>query len=192
MNMSKILKKDTKWSILELGQFNVSGLEAEISKFDLEWKIDTSRQDNNYTHSNTNMYQICYTDYNWSPGSSIVTNQVNNLKTPKAIKELLDIYNKLEYYYEGKIIRCEIVKMLKNTKIPKHVDGGPLLYYSRRVHVPVITNEKITFTVMDNTIHMKKGGWYEINNQLPHSVNNETDIDRVHIIIDVLPDNMKG
>ena len=192
MNMSKILKKDTKWSILELGQFNVSGLEAEISKFDLEWKIDTSRQDNNYTHSNTNMYQICYTDYNWSPGSSIVTNQVNNLKTPKAIKELLDIYNKLEYYYEGKIIRCEIVKMLKNTKIPKHVDGGPLLYYSRRVHVPVITNEKITFTVMDNTIHMKRGGWYEINNQLPHSVNNETDIDRVHIIIDVLPDNMKG
>ena len=192
MNMSKILKKDTKWSILELGQFNVSGLEAEISKFDLEWKIDTSRQDNNYTHSNTNMYQICYTDYNWSPGSSIVTNQVNNLKTPKAIKELLDIYNKLEYYYEGKIIRCEIVKMLKNTKIPKHVDGGPLLYYSRRVHVPVITNEKITFTVMDNTIHMKRGGWYEINNQLPHSVNNETDIDRVHIIIDVLPDNMRG
>ena len=192
MNMSKILKKDTKWSILELGQFNVSGLEAEISKFDLEWKIDTSRQDNNYTHSNTNMYQICYTDYNWSPGSSIVTNQVNNLKTPKAIKELLDIYNELEYYYEGKIIRCEIVKMLKNTKIPKHVDGGPLLYYSRRVHVPIITNKKITFTVMDNTIHMKKGGWYEINNQLPHSVNNETDIDRVHIIIDVLPDNMKG
>ena len=192
MNMSKILKKDTKWSILELGQFDVSGLEEEISKFDLEWKIDTSRQDNNYTHSNTNMYQICYTDYDWSPGSSIVTNQVNNLKTPKAIKELLDIYNKLEYYYEGKIIRCEIVKMLKNTKIPKHVDGGPLLYYSRRVHVPVITNEKITFTVMDNTIHMKRGGWYEINNQLPHSVNNETDIDRVHIIIDVLPDNMKG
>ena len=192
MNMSKILKKDTKWSILELGQFNVSGLEAEISKFDLEWKIDTSRQDNNYTHSNTNMYQICYTDYNWSPGSSIVTNQVNNLKTPKAIKELLDIYNKLEYYYEGKIIRCEIVKMLKNTKIPKHVDGGPLLSYSRRVHVPIITNKKITFTVMDNTIHMKKGGWYEINNQLPHSVNNETDIDRVHIIIDVLPDNMRG
>ena len=54
------------------------------------------------------------------------------------------------------------------------------------------TSEKITFTVYNNTIHMKKSNAYEINNQLPHSVNNPTDIDRVHIIIDVLPDDMKN
>ena len=74
----------------------------------------------------------------------------------------------------------------------KHTDGGALLHYSRRIHIPIITSEKITFTVYNNTIHMKKSNAYEINNQLPHSVNNPTDIDRVHIIIDVLPDDMKN
>lgn len=43
---------------------------------------------------------------------------------------------------------------------------------------------------MDNTIHMEEGGWYEINNQMPHYVSNPTDFDRVHLIIDILPDDM--
>jgi hypothetical protein len=43
---------------------------------------------------------------------------------------------------------------------------------------------------MDNTIHMKEGIWYEINNQLPHSVLNGSNVDRVHMIVDILPDEM--
>jgi len=71
-----------------------------------------------------------------------------------------------------------------------HIDGGPLLHYSRRVHIPVITSEEVTFTVMDTTINMKESVWYEINNQMKHGANNPTDNERVHLIIDILPNDM--
>ena len=45
----------------------------------------------------------------------------------------------------------------------------------------------ITFTVFNNSLHMEESGWYEINNTLPHSVSNPTDIERIHLIVDVLP-----
>ena len=93
-------------------------------------------------------------------------------------------------YYSGKVIRCEIIKMDPKSHIGKHTDGGPILHYSRRIHIPIITREEIKFTVMDNEVHMKEGGWYEINNQLPHSVDNPTETHRVHMIIDILPDDM--
>jgi hypothetical protein len=188
--MYKRIKKDTSWSIQDLGAFNVSAIKAEVSKFSEEWLLDTSRQDNNYTHSKTQMFRICETDYGWVPGSNLETFNVNSFKSEEANNELLDIYKKLEYYYSGKIIRCEAIKMPAMHDIPKHVDGGALLNYSRRVHVPIITNKDVFFTVMDNTVNMKEGGWYEINNQMPHSVSNKSHMDRVHLIIDILPDDM--
>jgi hypothetical protein len=188
--MYKRLKKNTEWSILYLGDFEINDIKNEISNFSNEWLIDKSRQEKGYTHRDTEMFRICETDYEWAVGEQIVTNYVNSLKNENAKKQLDKIHLKLEEYYSGKVIRSEFIKLKANCHIRKHVDGGALLHYSRRIHVPVITNPLTTFTVMDNTIHMKEGGWYEINNQMIHSVSNPTDFDRTHIIIDILPDDM--
>jgi len=188
--MYKRLKKNTEWSILHLGHFEINHIKDEISNFSNEWLIDQSRQEKGYTHKSTQMFRICETDYDWIVGDPVETNYVNLLKNSLSDQELKKIFIDLESYYSGKIIRCEFVKLNSNSYIPKHVDGGALLHYSRRVHVPIITKDLITFTVMDNTIHMEEGGWYEINNQMPHSVSNPTDFDRVHLIIDILPDDM--
>jgi len=188
--MYKRLKKNTEWSILKLGKFEIKEIKNEIEKFSEEWLLDQSRQKKGYTHTDTEMFRICETDYEWAVGDPIKTNYVNSLKNELSNKELKKIFNDLENYYSGKIIRCEFVKLKSKSYIRKHVDGGALLHYSRRVHIPIITKKLITFTVMDNTIHMEEGGWYEINNQMLHSVSNPTDFDRVHIIIDILPNDM--
>lgn len=188
--MYKRIKKDTKWSIQELGQFNIDNIVNEVSEFNEEWKLDTSRQNIGQTHEATEMFRICATEYDWVPGTEIKTEYVNNFKTDNAKKELLDIYKQLEYYYSGKVIRCELIKLLANRSVWPHIDGGALLAYSRRIHIPLITNDNITFTVMNNSINMKRGVWYEINNQMIHAVDNPTNQDRVHMIIDVLPDDM--
>lgn len=188
--MYKRLKKDSKWSILHLGKFNIDLIKEEVIKYDSEWFLDTSRQELGSVHKDTNMYRICATDYQWEPGTPINTEYHYSLKSKEAKKQLQDIFNYLEEYYSGKVVRCEFIKMKKRSKIYKHIDGGPLLHYGRRVHIPLITDKDITFTVQDYTIHMEEGNWYEINNQMPHSVDNPTDIERVHIIIDILPDDM--
>ena len=45
---------------------------------------------------------------------------------------------------------------------------------------------------MDNTINMKEGICYEINNQLPHAAHNNSDLDRIHLIIDIMPYGMEN
>lgn len=188
--MYKRLKKDSKWSILKLGSFKTEAIKEEILAFNDEWLLDTSRQNFGYVHYATQMFRLCATDYDWIPGTPIETIYHNSFKTEGALKELADIYNQLEEYYCGKVIRCEAIKLSPNSEVLRHTDGGALLHYSRRIHIPIITDPSITFTVMDDTIHMEESGWYEINNQMPHGVNNPSDIERTHLIIDILPDDM--
>lgn len=189
-SMYKRLKKDSKWSIINQGQIDVSELIKEVTLYDKEWFIDTSRQELGSVHIKTNMYRICETDYAWVPGTPIETFYRNSLKTKEAIDQLNNIFNKLELFYSGKVIRCEFIKLAPKSEILKHTDGGALLHYSRRVHIPLTTHPDITFTVMSDTTHMEVGSWYEINNQMPHAVNNPSDVERIHIIIDILPDEM--
>jgi hypothetical protein len=188
--MYKKIKKDTKWSILHHGKFNTNNIKNELLSYNEEWFLDTSRQELGSVHIKTQMYRVCQTDYNWKPGTPIETTYHNSLKNDDSKKELELIFNELEAYYSGKIIRCEFIKMLPQSEILKHVDGGALLAYSRRCHIPITTNPNITFTVMNNTIHMIESNWYEINNQMPHSVSNPTNTERIHLIIDILPDEM--
>jgi hypothetical protein len=190
MNMYQRVKKDTKWSIVKLGHFSPSELKKEVESFSDEWLLDISRQNHGLVHRSTEMFRLCATDYNWIPNTPVETVQHNSFKNKGSNDDLNFIFKTLEEYYSGKIIRCEVIKLYANSQIYKHVDGGPILNYSRRVHIPLITNKEVTFTVMDNTIHMEEFGWYEINNQMPHSANNPSSQDRVHMIIDIMPDDM--
>ena len=60
--------------------------------------------------------------------------------------------------------------------------------HSHRIHLSIITNDEVWFTVGNETIHMREGELYEINNRRMHSVKNAGSEDRVHLIMDyVLP-----
>ena len=133
--MYKRIKKDTKWTIKEIGTFNILNIKSEVSMFLNEWALDTSRQNIGMTHKHTEMFRLCETDYGWIPGTPVETIQVNKFNSFEANQELQSIYDKLEKQYSGKIIRCEIIKMFANTIIPKHVDGGPILLKARINHI---------------------------------------------------------
>jgi aspartyl/asparaginyl beta-hydroxylase (cupin superfamily) len=57
----------------------------------------------------------------------------------------------------------------------------------RRCHIPLITNDDIKFTVGDHTMSLKQGECWEINNSKIHEVKNLSNYDRVHILIDIIP-----
>lgn len=190
--MSMLRVKNNQWTINDLGSFCVDMLKSEISTYSNEWLLDTSRQDNNETHKSTEMYQLLYSDYSWRPGynKDFEIKKINSLRSPEAEKELDAVFKHLETFFDGIVCRAEVVKLRANSKIRKHVDAGWWLQYARRCHLPIITNKNTTFTVEENTIHMESGHLYEINNSLRHSVDNPTNFDRIHIIIDVMPKKM--
>ena len=60
-----------------------------------------------------------------------------------------------------------------------------ILKKSKRIHIPIVTNPECIFTVGDNSINMKVGEIWEMNNdKMQHSVHNNGDEDRIHLIID--------
>lgn len=191
MITSEVKSKDTTWQFV-VGDipFSLDKLIDEVVNFDEEWKLDTSRQDKLATHKDTEMFQLRFMDYWWEVGQGNLSEDINSLKDPESQLVMNNLYKHLEYIYDAKVVRCEIVKMHANSHIPPHIDSGEFLYLGRRIHVPLITNKDIMFTVLNHSLNMEVGKWYDINNSLPHSVDNPTDTERVHIIIDLIFNNL--
>lgn len=188
MIMSKLPDKNTSWNY-QYGflPVDLSYIIQEIRSFQEEWLLDTSRQDKLATHKDTKMFQLRFMSYHWEPGDGNTSSDINYFKNKESNENLSSIYEYLENIYDGKVIRAEIIQMNKNSSIKSHVDGGVMLQLGRRIHIPLITNPKVIFEVFGEKKYLQVGSWYEINNIIPHSVINESEYDRVHLIIDLMP-----
>ena len=87
---------------------------------------------------------------------------------------------------EGKIEVALLINLPKSKKILPHIDAGNEHFFkTKRIHIPITTNDMCNFIVGDETIQMKQGEIWEINNAYKlHSVNNDGDTDRIHLLID--------
>jgi len=88
--------------------------------------------------------------------------------------------------------RVRLMKLEAETVIAKHTDKvdqdiktGKIV----RLHVPVITNKEIITTSWLKggiaEFHMEKGSCWWLDVAQPHKVVNKSDIDRVHLVIDI-------
>ncbi len=117
-------------------------------------------------------------------------------KKPDYLEPYFELQNELrplvdyvaDYYQNnGFIVRLLLAKLLAGGKIPHHTDAGYSLLNCHRVHIPIITNDEVAFVVGGEEINMQVGEFWEINNGLDHAVENRSDEDRIHIIIDWMP-----
>ena len=93
--------------------------------------------------------------------------------------------------------RVRLMKLEAGTKLSKHTDkvdkeikNGEIV----RLHIPIITNEQVTMitwleTKIPTKFKMKKGECWWLDVSKPHQVLNESEIDRVHLVIDVYVNN---
>lgn len=88
----------------------------------------------------------------------------------------------------GYFIRASLVRLKAGCSIAEHQDMNFSLTHSHRIHLPIVTNDQVLFTVGKETINMREGQLTEINNRRMHSVHNNGPDDRVHLILDyVMP-----
>jgi len=148
-----------------------------------EWKEESIRQRIAKAHADTETIPILW---DWdSLGRLKVANQrkhfskFNSTEFSKILIEKL--YN---FYGDGEILRILITKLKIKKSIPPHEDGGKSLLIPRRVHIPIITNKDVIFSVNGEEKNMKVGEMWEIDNSKLHSVNNNSKKDRIHLIVD--------
>jgi hypothetical protein len=70
-------------------------------------------------------------------------------------------------------------------QIDRHVDGAGSNLHTHKIHIPLQTNANVLFSVADRWFHLQEGIAYEVNNIAPHSVRNQSDQDRIHLIFEV-------
>lgn len=170
--------------------YNVKEISEYIDGFSTEWFMNTSRQDNYYVHKDTNSYFAYTANLQWKSGDEFVVKQTS---TNKKLLELLEpIISDLEKIHDGVRGMVLLIKLKAGQDIAPHFDAGDYLMLSRRNHIPVVTSDSVFFGVGDDRVKMGTGECWEINNSRTHYVNNGSEIDRVHLLIDIMPNTEIG
>ena len=93
------------------------------------------------------------------------------------------------------VIRLQFACMNPGSKILKHTDRGGWVKNGHRIHIPLIVPEDsdVQFVMIvdrrgDVDVPLVEGNVFEINNNVPHRVNNDADSWRVHLLLDFTED----
>jgi quercetin dioxygenase-like cupin family protein len=85
--------------------------------------------------------------------------------------------------------RMRILRLAPGAVIAKHRDVGAevgcLAFRQVRLHVPIVTNDHVTFFVGGEKIKMQVGHLYYVNFAKSHYVRNDGDEARVHLVMDL-------
>lgn len=170
-----------------LGKINVDETILNLNRFtEIQWSENSARKEKYDVHKNTDSLSILWHEdsiFTGEPGRKH-ENNFNQINFDNIQNQLLPLYN--EKYGSGKILRALITRLNPNSNILPHKDGGDSLLEVNRTHIPLITNSQILFTVGNVTKNLKVGEVWEIDNSNIHSVVNNSNECRVHLIVDYL------
>lgn len=87
-------------------------------------------------------------------------------------------------YANGVFPRVMLARMAAGGEIKPHRDANAAAKWPHKIHVPLLTNEKVTFYVDGVGYHLPEGEAAEVNNMGVHAVKNDGDSDRIHLIFE--------
>jgi aspartyl/asparaginyl beta-hydroxylase (cupin superfamily) len=98
----------------------------------------------------------------------------------------------LEKRLNGKVAKLMLAELAPGGSVAEHVDAGAALTCVHRCHVPVVSNEDVDFIVDGERFNLKPGIAYEFDNTRKHGVHNRSETPRVHLICDIMPNELIG
>jgi hypothetical protein len=85
--------------------------------------------------------------------------------------------------------RVRLLRLEPGAKIHEHVDLGDGWAMKKvRVHIPIVTHEDVHFYVDGKRVMMREGELWYCDFTRPHRVHNQSDIGRVHMVLDLSVD----
>jgi len=95
-----------------------------------------------------------------------------------------NVFDALESY-QCEIYSMRLMRLHAGAEIAEHRDHGVGHESGEvRLHVPITTNPGVEFLVNHESVPMQPGELWYINADLPHSVANRGESDRIHLLID--------
>jgi hypothetical protein len=92
--------------------------------------------------------------------------------------------------FECPVEAARLLKLTAGSSIREHTDLN--LGYEDgeiRIHIPVQTNEEVSFFLAGERLFMNEGESWYLNFNLPHRVENRSRTDRIHLVLDCVLDD---
>lgn len=87
-------------------------------------------------------------------------------------------------YRRGAYPRIMLARMAPGGVVKPHRDMGPAARWPHKIHLPLQTNDRVTFHIDGTGYRLAEGEAVEVNNMGLHAVTNEGDSERIHLIFE--------
>lgn len=167
-----------------LGTVDVLALKARVlAQTEEQWNADPYRQRSFAIHRMTHTIPLVFDrDFRHEqPTRCARFAELEEVVTP--------ILDAIERHFDGRgwLVRCLLVRLAAGGVIEPHIDAGDSLSRVHRIHVPIVTNDRVFFVVGEEVRRMREGEIWEINNKRRHSVQNLGPTGRVNLVCDWAP-----
>jgi len=163
--------------------FDVKRLQHDVSLLDaLQWKLH---------------YQKLHYQGEWSgiPLRSVNGNEKDLIVSPLENQEYKDTsflqqgsyLQELLYAFKCPLKTVRLLKLNAGAIIKEHTDAE--LFFEKgeaRIHIPIVTDDAVEFYTDTERIFMRAGECWYVNFNLPHSIINNSQVNRIHLVIDVV------
>jgi len=176
-----------------IGQVDVSALRALVERLTPQhWLADQARQSRYEVHQHTQAIALVYDDdFRHANPTIQAPFQFFEAAVMPIVQYVAEYYDSTDLgkdlvnkHGQGYCIRLNLVRLNPCGEIIAHQDKNFSLAHSHRVHIAIISNEHVLFTVDEESKVLLPGQVVEINNRRMHSVVNASQEARVHLIMD--------
>lgn len=164
---------------------NLDAIKRKLGKIPERAWFQSGRENRYEVHKQTQALQLIYdADFrHYKPTSHDLYKDFK--------KELAPILESIADYFDhnGFVVRLIFTRLQAGGEISPHSDGLYSLLKCHRIHIPITTNDDVIFWVGGEEKQLRAGEMWEINNATLHAVYNRSDEDRIHLIIDWVPNS---
>lgn len=86
--------------------------------------------------------------------------------------------------FKSVMSRSRFMRLAPGAEVPPHCDINYHWINRTRIHIPIITNPDVEFLCDDQLVNMGKGEAWIFDNWRRHSVKNNSNITRIHLVLD--------
>ena len=113
-----------------------------------------------------------------SPHEQVEYKDTLFLQQSNYLQEVLSLFN-------CRLLAVRLLKLEAGALIKEHRDADLAFEKGEiRIHIPVQTNKEVEFYLDKERVHLKEGECWYMNFNLPHSIHNKSNSDRIHLVID--------
>ena len=171
-------------SVRRLGSVDISALRDAVARLpDEMWEQENASKPNRFAALDATrhiVFRFVSNLYDWrSFYERPLWDEWRDLLLP-VLTEATKPYG----YSRGEFPRIMLARMGPGGIIHPHKDASPSAKWPHKIHVPLQTNDDVTFFIDDKPYHLAEGEAVEVNNMAKHAVENRGQTDRIHLIFE--------